>query len=67
VRKVRGPLVEDARRNRLADGEFDASDQGAVLSCKRNERAAGIDDGDIVGHSDACGLGFARFEHSLGV
>ena len=65
--EVRGALVEDARRDRLADGKLDTADQGAVLSGKRQQRAAGVDDCDIVGNPQARGPGFAGGQHSLGV
>src|SRR5262245_34638379 len=65
--EVRGALVEKPRRDRLTDGKVYAADQGAVLPCKSDERAAGIVDSDIVGDADARGLRFARFEHSLGI
>src|SRR5215470_15576848 len=45
--EVRGALVENPRRDRLIDGKVYASDQGAVLPCKSDERAAGIDDSDV--------------------
>src|SRR5215468_7512634 len=47
-RQIGGRLVEYSRRHRLANGEIDASDQGAVLTCESNERSSGIDDGDVV-------------------
>jgi len=60
-------FVDYPRRHRLADGQIDASNQGAVLSCKSDERAAGIDDSDIGSNANARGLCFARFEHPLGI
>src|SRR5215468_4990829 len=46
-------LVEQPGCHRLADGQIDASDQGAALSHERKEVAPCIDHRDVVRNSDA--------------
>ena len=65
MREFRCGLVEQPRRPRFADGEVDASDQGAVLTYEGDEISAGIDDGDVVGDPDAFGRSFGCLQHPL--